>query len=129
MKLLQELSSLSEGGLKDALLDAIYKAMDKLDLYDFESHEAAVKGIMAEVNKHIDVDQDTLGDMVRDMYTEEDHEEALKEGADDSEWPKLIAQAGDFSVELDEDDKITMYERNTAIANMPLVIWKQLSRM
>jgi hypothetical protein len=130
MKLIQELSSLFEGALKDSIIDAVDAAMDKLNMYDFESYEAAIKGIMAEVNKHIDADQDSLESMVRGMYTEEDHEEALKEDSGDSEWPKVIAKADEFRVELDEDEQVHLKDGEGNIrVSMPLVIWKQLSRI
>lgn len=47
----------------------------------------------------------------------------------DMEFPKLLGKAGDFSVELNEGEKVSLMQRNKEIVSMPLVIWKQLSRV
>lgn len=42
--------------------------------------------------------------------------------------PKIISQAGGFSVETTDDEQVSIMKGNQTIATMPLVIWKQLTR-
>jgi hypothetical protein len=67
------------------------------------------------------------GDMM--SFAEADTLCPLTEAHDtDMEFPKLLGKAGDFSVELNEGEKVSLMQRNKEIVSMPLVIWKQLSR-
>jgi hypothetical protein len=68
------------------------------------------------------------GDMM--AFAEADTLCPLTEAHDtDMEFPKLLGKAGDFSVELNEGEKVSLMQRNKEIVSMPLVIWKQLSRV
>lgn len=47
----------------------------------------------------------------------------------DGNWPKLIAHADEFRVEMDEDEQVHILDGEGAVrVSMPLVIWKQLCR-
>jgi hypothetical protein len=131
MKLIQELSQVTEGRMKEAIIDLIDKAMDLVDVHGM-THDEALKEIADKVHEmdHFDIaaDHDALMSMINDMYGEEDHADALKEDEADDNWPKLIGKAGDFSLEVDENEKVTLLKNHQEIVSMPLVIWKQLAR-
>ncbi len=53
---------------------------------------------------------------------------AIKE-EEDSEFPKVIAKADEFRVELDGDEQVHLLDgEDTVRVSMPYVIWKQLTR-
>ena len=131
MKLIQELTRIDEGAVKDAIIDLIDRAMDMVDVYDM-TYEKAISAIADKVMeidaKKIAQDKDALVHMIESMYSKEDHADVVKEDEGADNWPKQIAAAGEFTVELDEDEKVTLMKRNQAVVSMPLVIWKQLTR-
>jgi hypothetical protein len=43
--------------------------------------------------------------------------------------PKLLGRAGDYSVMLDDDEEVCLYYEDKMITSMPLVIWKQLTKI
>lgn len=45
-----------------------------------------------------------------------------------SDFPKIIAKAAEFKVELNEGEQVRLLKNDSPIATMPLVIWKQLTR-
>ena len=56
-------------------------------------------------------------------------ESSIKEAEEESEWPKVISKADEFTVEMDEDEKVSIknkYEKT--LVSMPYVIWTQLAR-
>jgi len=132
MKLLQELSSVViEASSKDSIMDVIDTAIDFVDVYSMTYTDA----INAIADKAIEMDsKDILGDrnhlieLIKSVYNEEDHSEVVKEDEAEGNWPKKLGAAGEFSVEVDEDEQVTLLKRNNKIVSMPLVIWKQLIR-
>jgi hypothetical protein len=43
--------------------------------------------------------------------------------------PKLLGKAGDYTVMLDDDEEVCLYYEDKMITSMPLVIWKQLTKI
>lgn len=47
----------------------------------------------------------------------------------DGNWPKLLSQADEFRVEIDENEQVHLLDgEQTVRVSMPYVIWKQLCR-
>jgi hypothetical protein len=42
--------------------------------------------------------------------------------------PRMLSQAGGFSVEVDDNEQVSIMKGNQTVVTMPFVIWKQLSR-
>ena len=125
MNLLQELSGLREGAMKDLIMDLIERAIQLTDT-DGMSYEKAIEAIAKKVHEmdHSEVanDHEMLIDMIKGMFDEED----LKE---DANWPKLIAHADEFRVEQDEDGQVHILDGEQSIrVSMPLTVWKKLAK-
>jgi hypothetical protein len=151
MKLLQELQSLREGAMKEALMELIEKAIEDTDTVG-KGYVQAVKAI---IHKTREIDSDglvkslsdeELAEYIRDQFDEED----LKEEAygDDSATqqsqqpqnelptnhefkkpePKVIGKAGNFSVTVDEEEQIHVLDGDQEKLTMPYVLWTQLVR-
>jgi hypothetical protein len=43
--------------------------------------------------------------------------------------PKLLGKAGDYRVTLDDDEQVNLYYEDEMLTTMPLVIWKQLTKI
>lgn len=56
-----------------------------------------------------------------DLYIKEDSEK-------DENWPKQIGKAAEFTVEVDENEQVSILDKNQVKLTMPYVIWKQLIR-
>jgi hypothetical protein len=131
MKLIQELTRIDEGAVKDAIMDLIDRAMDMVDVYDM-TYEKAISAIADKVMeidaKKIAQDKDMLVHMIESIYSKEDHADVVKEDEEPIE-PKVIAKADEFQVVLDSDEQVHLIdgEENVRVS-MPLVIWKQLVR-
>ena len=132
MKLIQQLHSILESSIKDKIEELIIKAIDLVNVKDMPYEQAciAIANKVKELDEHniISVNK-SLIDMIKNMYEKEEHEKTFNEDEDpDSVFPKRIASAGDFTVEINENEKITLFENDKEIVSMPLVIWKQLTR-
>lgn len=126
MKFLQELKSLHEGAVKGALADAIAATIERLPVALLKQpYEEVVRQIAQKVQeKNPGVDIDLLMDMVKTQFEPDDLTESS-----DGNWPKLIAHADEFRVEMDEDEQVHILDGEGAVrVSMPLVIWKQLCR-
>lgn len=131
MKLIQELWQVTEGRMKEVLIDLIDRAIDKVDTYDME-YEAACKEIAKKVHEMerfgAEVDNDFLMSLIKDIYSEADHKDVVKEDEESVEQ-KVIAKADEFTLMLDEDEQVHLLDgEKTVRVSMPLVIWKQLTR-
>lgn len=132
MKLIQELSQVTEGRMKEVLIDLIDRAIDKVDTYDME-YEAACKEIAKKVHEMekfgAEVDNDFLMSLIKDMYSEADHKDVVKEDEEDDDEDKVIAKADEFTLMLDADEQVHLLDgEKTVRVSMPLIIWKQLTR-
>lgn len=59
----------------------------------------------------------------------EDEVPAKDDDSEDNEFPKVIAKADQYKVELDEDEQIHLLDgEGTVLVSMPEVIWNQLKR-
>lgn len=131
MKLIKELSLVTEGRMKEALIDLIDRAMDKVDAVNM-SYEQACKKIADKVREmehfQADIDDEFLMSLIKDMYSEADHKEIMKEEEKDED-SEVIAKADEFKVILDSNEQVHLINgKQTVLVSMPLVIWKQLSR-
>jgi len=56
-------------------------------------------------------------------------ESSIKEAEEEAEWPKVISKADEFTVEMDEDEKVSIKNKyGKTLVSMPYVIWTQLAR-
>jgi len=56
-------------------------------------------------------------------------EPSIREAEEESEWPKVISKADEFTVEMDEDEQVSIKNKyGKALVTMPYVIWTQLAR-
>lgn len=141
MNLLQELltiKTLTEGRSKEYLENLIQKAIKLVDAKGM-TYEDAVDAIAYKVKELAQpdeklVDTDMVIDMIKAVYDDE-----LDESADDLEFnepepdepvkPKLLGKAGDYTVMLDDDESVCLYYEDEMLTSMPLVIWKQLTKI
>ena len=133
MKLLQELKTMHEGQVKDAIMDIIDKAITRVDTSGM-SYDQAVRKIAQKAHE-LDVQEILSGmpaseliAMVKAQFEPEDME-AVREEAENGNTT-IIAKADEFTVQLDGDDEMVHLldgEKNIRVS-MPLVIWKQLCR-
>ena len=129
--LIKQLMALNEGQVKNQMSDIVEQAIIEVDVSGL-SYTAAIAKIAAYVIKH---DNSELfggnareaADFVKGMYSAQEHSTIKEE--EDSEFPKKIAKAGDFIVELDEDEQVRVLGGSGEVKlQMPLMIWKQLTR-
>lgn len=128
---IKQLLALKEGQVKNQMSDIVEDAISEVDVSGLD-YKAAVAKIAAYVIQH-DRNELFAGrlkdaiEFVSGMYSQRDHS-TIRE-AEESEFPKKIAKAGDFIVQLDEDEQVSVLDDAGAIKlQMPLVIWKQLTR-
>lgn len=130
--LIKQLMSLREGAIKNQMYDLVEKAMKEVDVSGM-----AYKDALAKLAKYI-ISQDNsefFGGRVQDaiefisgVYSQKEHL-TINEEEEESEFPKKIAKAGDFVVELDEQEQVRILDTSGSTKlQMPLVIWKQLTR-
>lgn len=113
----------------DESVSSEWEDLDAEDMYDY-----AVQNLSGS-------DLDALDVELRGLHLEDvaDHEEAIQimskflhanlSEAADGNWPKLIAHADEFRVEMDEDEQVHILDGEGAVrVSMPLIIWKQLCR-
>lgn len=133
--LLKELLHLQEGRVKEVLMSIIDDAIKNTKIGD-GSYEDAVKKIVkfARQNDNQDVtagcSDAELETYVKDGFTKDEHA-GLNEDAEQEELakPKIIAKAGEFRIELDDEEQVHLIDGEETIrVSMPLVIWKELKR-
>lgn len=133
MNLLKELLTLTEGGSKRYIEDLIEKAIKLVDANGM-SYEDAVDTIadkvkeLAQPDQQI-VDTDMLIDMIKAVYDDELTEDESMDDALEPVKPKLLGKAGDYKVMLDDDEQVNLYYEDEMLTTMPLVIWKQLTKI
>lgn len=133
MKLLQELSTLKEGRVKEALMDVIANAVNHAPIGK-ASYPLALR-IIAKFARENDPENILSGcsdkelkEYIADEFSEADHS-SINEGEEKPEFPKVIAKADEFRVELDEKDDVAILDGEEKIRlTMPLVVWKSLIR-
>lgn len=134
--LMQELLQLNEGRVKEALFDLIEQGIKHAPIGK-ASYELAVAKIVSYIRandwQHLTAgmpDEEVEG-YVKDNFSKAEHAEhlGLNEAEEESEWPKVIAKADEYRVEVDEDEQVSLLDgKDTVKVTMPLVIWKQLIR-
>lgn len=132
--MLKELLLLKEGQMKRAIEDLIEYAVNHAPI-GTASYDMALK-IIARFAKQNDDDSvvvgipnDELVELIKPFFSKADHVDHIKEDVSDSEFPKVIAKADEFRVELDEDDQVHLLDgADKVTVSMPFVIWKQLTR-
>ena len=134
--LLQQLIKLTEGRVKEAIMDIIEIAVNYAPIGN-ASYEKALD-IIVRFAKKADYQEvlsgcsdDELKEYVKGIFTEEDYEldESVNEESEVDNPPEVIAKAGDFILTLDaETEQVTLSKGEAVVAEMPLVIWKQLKR-
>lgn len=128
MSFLRELNLIHEASVKSDLENKIQGVIDRLPLAVLGySYDDAVEEIARKVKqKSGPIDHDILVDMIKTMFEPDDLTEAEQT---DSNWPKLIAHADEFRVEMDENEQISLLDgEGTVRVTMPFIIWKQLCR-
>lgn len=129
---MQELFQLNEGAMKRAIEDVIEYAVNHAPIGK-RSYEDAVK-IMVDFAKKRDHQNVLSGSSdaeiagyIKDFYPKTEH--VMEAEEEDGEWPKTIAKADEYKIELDEDEQVSLLDgEGTVKVTMPLVIWKQLCR-
>lgn len=137
MKLLQELSTLSEGRVKEEIMRLVDEALLQFNFHN-KTHEEAVKGLIKRIKERdrkglvagmSDKEIEEYIDALEPEGWRDDNEIVEAEDPEDTNFPKLIAHADEFRVELDEDEQVNLLDgEGTVRVTMPLVIWKQLTR-
>lgn len=122
--LMKQLIKMTEG-VKDALHDAVAAAIAKTDTNGL-SYAAAVRAIVQTLQSSgpLKATPSEWNDYVRDQFTPDD----LVTEAEEEGEPQRIASAGDYYVEMGEDERVRLYHNKKILTTMPLVIWKQLTR-
>lgn len=130
---MQELLQLNEGAFKRAIEEVIENAINHAPIGK-ASYETAVR-IMVDFAKKNDYrnvlagcSDEEIEDNIKAFFPKEDHIE-INEEEDSGDWPKIIAKADEFRVEVDADEQVHLLDgEDTVRVSMPLVIWKQLAR-
>lgn len=130
---LVQMKALKEGQMKNAIMDTVEDHCRNTDIPDGLSYEQAVslivKSIMNTDTMAAELPSRELTEYVKDYFAREDYEDVVKEAHDtDMEFPKILGKAGEFSVELNDGEQVSLMRGNKEVVSMPLVIWKQLSR-
>lgn len=127
-------SNVKEGAMKEALMDLIEYAVKHAPIGK-ASYPLALR-IIAKFARENDSENilahcsdEELKEYITSEFTEDDHASINESGETDSNWPKLIAHADEFRVELDEDEQCHLLDGEGSIrVSMPFIIWKQLCR-
>lgn len=124
---------LGEGRLKEMITTIIERAIKETDTKGLKKEEA-IKKIAATARK---LDRNNfmqalsdveIGEYVADMYDEE-IKEAEDVDKDETDYPKQIGKADEFTVMLDEDEQVHILDGEQSVRlSMPLITWKRLKR-
>jgi hypothetical protein len=126
-------SNVKEGAMKDALMDLIEYAVNHAPIGK-ASYPLALH-IIAKFARENDPENilsgcsdEDLKEYITDAFSEAYHS-SINEGEEKPEFPKVIAKADEFRVELDEKDDVAILDGEEKIRlTMPLVVWKSLIR-
>ena len=132
--LMKELLQINEGAMKRAIEDVIEYAVNHAPIGKC-SYEAAITKMVefAKKRDHNEVlagsSNEEIADYIRSYYPQEEHDPVLEAAEEESEWPKTIAKADEFKVQIDEDEQVSLLDGEESVrVTMPLVIWKRLCR-
>lgn len=140
MKLLQDLLSLNEGAMKEAIIALIERAMSHVHS-NTGNMDNDIATIVSQVRRLDNRDltagssDEELGEMVKSMLDESDYKMDEAVGGDEEEKMQILSSAAGahgvkYSVVLKPSAELVQVVDNAdrVYLEVPLVIWQQLSR-